>query len=238
MRGHRALAPAGCARGEQDVADVVRSDGRGAVVGCRHRDLSCPADELLPADPGSGARGPLIRFDRDPDDEAGQPASGSPGRLREQHMPVGAEERASDQQRPDVAPADHIQCLRPREAGIHRHERGASIQCAQPGDRPVVRVRRPERHPVARLDPAGDQRPGSVADPLVQVAEAQNGTAWLGHRGRIAEPPRGRLHRRRDSGLHRVPPEPRFRRSGVPAFRRTAVKQVLGRELSGAVAVR
>ncbi len=198
---HRAFAPARRARGEQDVADIIGSDVGGPGVSGRDGDLAGPAEELIPAEPGVRDRS-VAGLDRDADNETGQLDAVIRCSHGEQCVPVGAQERPGDQQRPGLAPGDHIQRFRRGETRVHGHQRGAGIECAKPSKHPVVRVRRPDRDSVARLDSVRNQCPGHLANAGVQVLVGKHGTAGLGDGGAVGELPGRGLHRGWDRGVH------------------------------------
>ncbi len=169
MRAHRSLAAAGCPRREQDVADVVRRDGRGALGGEHGGRGSRPALELGPAEhflTGPSIRADLLGGSRSRlrwhrrvlnGNDHDQPQPTELARLRlvggsQRGEAVCAEERPGHEQRACAAPADDIQRFGSGEPGVDRHQRGASSLRAERCDDPVVRVRRPDRDPVAGLN--------------------------------------------------------------------------------------
>ena len=79
--------------------------------------------------------------------------------------PVGAEERAGDEQGAGAAAADHVERLVAGEPGADRDQRRAGVERAERREHPVMGVGRPDGDPVPGGDALGDERPGGTSPP-------------------------------------------------------------------------
>ena len=203
VRGHRALAAPGRARGEHDVADVTRPHRPRPPAGLsQHRPPPCPRSEPARTNASHSPRYPHHQ------PEPVQIAGPGTGRPPQRPQPVHPEELTVHEQHRGPAARDHVQRLGPGEPGADRHQYPARTQRAQRGQHPPNAVGCPQRHPVPGRQAALDQRTGHRRHPLVQFAVTEPGPARLGQRLRVAELPSRPRHRGRDRQLHRRAQEP------------------------------
>src|SRR5690606_7956586 len=114
--------------------------------------------------------------------EVGQVAHGpvvaGPAVRVAQHPDVGRVEETLDrQQYARAALAEDVGRLLALEPGVERYDHAADrLEPDEPGD-PLVDVGRPDGHPVAGLDPEGEERPAGGTTGLGEVPERQAGVA-------------------------------------------------------------
>jgi hypothetical protein len=161
---HRALRGTGGARGEQDVAQVVRADGRRPlrrrVVGHRVG----PRQQLRPRG-GVGSVGAPEHHDLL---DAGREAL-----VGDQLDVVGAQELGGREQHPGPGGAQHVRGLGSLEPGVERHDDGAGAVHAQGPDGPLPDVGRPDGDAVAGRHAAGHEGAGRGVHGVGELGEAQ-----------------------------------------------------------------
>ena len=157
---HDTLGHTGRARGEQDVARILRCDRRRPPV------------ELGPVVVGDGAQQVLPGVGslcgRTVDDHDRVELRQVDRRGAQHRDVVGTEEVGRREQHAGPAAREHDRRLVALEACVDRHQRRPGG--AQPEDRddPPQRVRRPDRHPVTRPDAGVHERRADVADQLTE----------------------------------------------------------------------
>ncbi len=87
--------------------------------------------------------------------------------------PVDAEELAHADQQRCLGSAEDVGGLARGVAGVQGYHDGARVVGGKARDHPVPRVRRPDRHPVARVDAKVDHRRGNPPDLGLQLGERQ-----------------------------------------------------------------
>src|SRR5215813_10449531 len=115
MRGHRSFAPAGGPGRKQDVADVIGRDRCRSPLGGGVWYIGGPGEELVPAVPFHVGGGLMAWLNRDLDDQIRPVGGGLLGRRGQEGMPIGAEKRTRDEQRPSPAARDHVERFSPGE---------------------------------------------------------------------------------------------------------------------------
>ena len=160
--GHRALGLARGARGEDDVGEVVGTDGVGPLVRRRVR----PTARQIVGQPTMPA-GASPRNDDDLLERRGS------GPAREERDVVVAEEAVDAEEDPSPAPAEDVRGLVTLEPGVERHEHGAGRQQAEGGDDPLLDVGCPDGDPIPRLDARRHGRTGRHLHGLAQLGKGQ-----------------------------------------------------------------
>ena len=152
---HHALGVAGGARREEDVGRGRRaSTASRSRVDDRGVDGRARGEERRPSERRAGGRVAAQDDDRLEVGELGRrrrPRRAASARSRCRGSRVIVDERR--------APRLARGCTPPRalEPGVERHEHAAGRLQAERGDDPLPAVRRPDRDPVAGLDPRGEE---------------------------------------------------------------------------------
>ncbi|MDT4844992.1 hypothetical protein FQZ97_789640 [compost metagenome] len=171
MGSHHALRLAGGARGEQQVGQAVLVDLRLAHRQLRWRDFGAQGHERIPVQ--AALRLPT---------QADAPAQFRQRLTGQQRRVVGAEELADDEQEAGAALAQDEAGFGPLHPRVQRHQHRAYALQGDGGDYPLMDVRRPDGHPLARPDFQRQQGAGGLAAQLVELVVADAGALVLdGH---------------------------------------------------------
>ena len=190
--GHHPLGAARGARGEDEVAHVLRPHGERPRRRLGGVDGPGPGAELPPPDCGPGAAVPARQ-----QDGLGQIAQVLAG---EHVRVVDAEEAAHGEEQARPRGPQDVGGLPPLEPGVEGHQHRPGPEGPEGGHRPLPGVGRPERHPVTGPDARGHEGPGdprrlrrqSGEGPADVAVDERLGVAepvgHLGHEGRHRAP--------------------------------------------------
>ena len=131
-------------------------------------------------------------------------------RLVEHRRVVGAEEPSDGEEDPGPRLPQDVGRLVSLEPGVEGHQQRAGTDGAQGGDHPLGAVGRPDRHPVAPLDPVGHDGAGGGGHLVGQLVEGQPdgrpaGTVAVDHGLGLAEAGGGVLHQAGDGPPLQIP---------------------------------
>ena len=222
--GHRPLGVAGGPRGEDEVGEVAGGDRGGPTGGHVGGAQASLTQEDLPLDDrvalgGRPPRRAVTGAQHDHPLEVGHLGAGS-HRLVEQPRVVVAEEPLHGEEHPRPRLGQDVRRLRSLEPGVEGHQEGARPHRPEGGDDPLGAVGRPDRHPVAAVDPVGHDGPGGGRHLVGQLVEGQPGGGPAGP-VRVdqclgaAEARRGILHQSGDGPPLEVPAGIGDVRSGI-----------------------
>ncbi|MNQ55716.1 hypothetical protein D3C85_698160 [compost metagenome] len=150
---HDALGLAGGAGREQQIGQIPRPDRQRPLAGSHATDHRAPGKKAGPV------QVPGLLWLRRAEQRHMLQAGRAQG--RQLGLVINTQELALEQQHPGLATQQNIRGLGAFHAGVDRHQHGPCAMHAQGGNDPVTAVRRPDRHPLARLDA---QRHQAAAD--------------------------------------------------------------------------
>ena len=173
VRGGGALGVAGRAGREDQVRGVVGSDGVGSACRLGWVDGVARSQEVGEADDRGGRRrrrksdvGASRREEDDPPEVTDVLADEEGGVIDAQEAPHGDEQGRARR-------AEDVRGLRTFEASVEWHQHRSGAERAERGEHPFGAVRRPHGHPVAGVDPGGDEAAGVAVDLGGQLGEGQ-----------------------------------------------------------------
>jgi hypothetical protein len=157
---HRSLREAGCARGEQDVAQIIGLDVGGAISRGGPCDAGRADQELGPRDRVRSRR----PTHHDDVLEVGELAS-----IAEHGDVVGVEEVGDREQHSRARRGEDVRGLGSLETRVERNQNAGAAVDRTRRDHPFRHVLGPDGDAVARFDSNGDERSGGDVDVFEQL---------------------------------------------------------------------